>query len=115
MDPRELDSDTPFAALGVDSLMGLELRNRLESQTGQALPSTAIWTYPTPRAMAEHLARALATPAPDAVPTATPTPTPTASAPPAPAASPASPGPASPDAQADLLAELSALEDLLDA
>jgi acyl transferase domain-containing protein/NADPH:quinone reductase-like Zn-dependent oxidoreductase/acyl carrier protein len=54
-DPGQLDAETPFATLGVDSLMGIELRNRLEAATGQQLPSTAIWTYPTPDAMAKHL------------------------------------------------------------
>jgi acyl transferase domain-containing protein/acyl carrier protein len=55
MDPQQLDEDSPFTALGVDSLMGVELRNRLESSTGQTLPATAIWTYPTPGALAAFL------------------------------------------------------------
>jgi acyl transferase domain-containing protein/NADPH:quinone reductase-like Zn-dependent oxidoreductase/acyl carrier protein len=55
MDSSQLDPETPFAALGVDSLMGVELRNRLEVSTSQSLPSTAIWTYPTPRALATYL------------------------------------------------------------
>jgi acyl transferase domain-containing protein/acyl carrier protein len=55
MDARKLDPETPFATLGVDSLMGVELRNRLEFSTGQSLPSTAIWTYPSPRALAAYL------------------------------------------------------------
>jgi acyl transferase domain-containing protein/NAD(P)-dependent dehydrogenase (short-subunit alcohol dehydrogenase family)/acyl carrier protein len=59
MDPQSLDPTIPFTALGVDSLMGIELRNRLESSTGLSLPSTAIWTYPTPAHMTEFLAQKL--------------------------------------------------------
>lgn len=55
MDARQLDPNSPFTSLGIDSLMGVELRNRLESSTGQSLPSTAIWTYPTPKALAAFL------------------------------------------------------------
>jgi acyl carrier protein len=71
-DPATLDANTPFAALGVDSLMGIELRNRLEATTAQHLPSTAIWTYPTPVAMAKHLTSSILgvsdPPVPDALP-----------------------------------------------
>ena len=58
-DPRELHADAPFRALGLDSLMGLELRNRLQASTGLALPATTVWTYATPAALTEHLAVSL--------------------------------------------------------
>jgi acyl carrier protein len=45
-----------LGSLGLDSLMGLELRKRLEASTGLVLPATLIWTYPTPSELAEHLA-----------------------------------------------------------
>jgi acyl transferase domain-containing protein/acyl carrier protein len=42
-----IDQDEAVASLGLDSLMGLELRNRLESRLGTALPVTLVWAYPT--------------------------------------------------------------------
>ena len=54
--PEErIDSDTPFRSLGLDSLMGLEVRNRLETELGIALPATLVWRDPTPSALAQHL------------------------------------------------------------
>jgi phthiocerol/phenolphthiocerol synthesis type-I polyketide synthase C len=52
LDPKALDRDTPFKALGLDSLMGLELRNRLEVAFGLKLSPTLLWTYGNARALA---------------------------------------------------------------
>ena len=51
----KLDVDAPLTSLGMDSLMGLELRNRIEAALGTRLPATALWTYPTVRSFGAHL------------------------------------------------------------
>jgi len=56
----ELNVEVPLTELGMDSLMGLELRNRIEVGLGQRVSPTLLWTYPTVRAISEHLAVVLA-------------------------------------------------------
>jgi acyl transferase domain-containing protein/NADPH:quinone reductase-like Zn-dependent oxidoreductase/NAD(P)-dependent dehydrogenase (short-subunit alcohol dehydrogenase family)/acyl carrier protein len=52
-------TDRALKTLGLDSLMALELRNRLEKRTGLALSPTLAWNHPTVRALALHLAERL--------------------------------------------------------
>jgi phthiocerol/phenolphthiocerol synthesis type-I polyketide synthase C len=52
---ERIDSNTPFRSLGLDSLMGLEVRNRLESELGIALPATLVWRDPTLATLAQRL------------------------------------------------------------
>jgi len=42
--------------IGMDSLMSLELRNRLQASSGQSLPSTLAFDCPTVEALADYLA-----------------------------------------------------------
>lgn len=42
-----IDHDRPLETLGLDSLMALELRNRLEASLGITLPVALVWAYPT--------------------------------------------------------------------
>ena len=42
-----IDHNRPLETLGLDSLMGLELRNRLESSLDITLPVALVWAYPT--------------------------------------------------------------------
>jgi myxalamid-type polyketide synthase MxaE and MxaD len=62
---------TPLNSLGMDSLMALELRNRLEGSLGLRLPATLVWQHPTVAALAVHLVDALGLPAPALPPSAT--------------------------------------------
>ncbi len=53
---QRLDRQQPLKAMGLDSLMALELRNRLEHATGLTLSATIVWNYPTVTVLADHLA-----------------------------------------------------------
>jgi myxalamid-type polyketide synthase MxaD len=50
---------TALQPMGMDSLMALELRNRLEISLALTLPTTLIWGYPHAAALAAHLAEKL--------------------------------------------------------
>ncbi len=47
--------DRPFLELGVDSLIGIELRNQLARSLGIELPATVIWDYRTVHELASYL------------------------------------------------------------
>jgi phthiocerol/phenolphthiocerol synthesis type-I polyketide synthase C len=49
------DHDQPIESLGLDSLMALELRNRLETTLGITVPVALVWAYPTISALAGAL------------------------------------------------------------
>ncbi|MGO4649949.1 type I polyketide synthase [Nocardia sp. 2YAB30] len=50
-----IDPETPFSAMGFDSLGGVELRNRLAEAAEVKLPSTLVFDYPTVDAVAKFL------------------------------------------------------------
>lgn len=52
-------SGQPFTLLGLTSLAGVVLRDRLSSLTGLDLPTTLVFDYPTPEAVSAYLYRRL--------------------------------------------------------
>nr|AZF85946.1 type I polyketide synthase [Catenulispora sp.] len=55
-----VDPSRAFREIGFDSLTAVEFGNALSARTGLRLAGTTVFDYPTPQALAEHLAARLA-------------------------------------------------------
>ncbi|MEV0589365.1 type I polyketide synthase, partial [Nonomuraea sp. NPDC050310] len=53
--PASVDLGQPFQDLGLDSLSAVDLRNRLQAETGLQVEATVAFDHPTPLAVAELL------------------------------------------------------------
>jgi acyl carrier protein len=60
LDSERVPQDKALRSLGLDSLMALELRNRLERNLRLKLSATLVWNYPTITGIAAHLQSRLA-------------------------------------------------------
>jgi acyl carrier protein len=71
LSPARVETHKPFGTYGLDSLMALEFRNRLEAGLNLKLSATMVWNHPTVAALAPHVASKLGVeleaPAPAAV------------------------------------------------
>ena len=63
-----VDSDRSFTELGFDSLTAVELRNKLQAETGVRLPATLVFDYPSPQVLIEFLAAEMFQDLPAALP-----------------------------------------------
>jgi acyl carrier protein len=81
LDPSmAVDPQQGLTDLGMDSLMAVELRNRLEASSGRRLPTTLAFEHPTIEALADflgaHVLRLASAPSPGPLPTPRQEPTP---------------------------------------
>lgn len=65
--PSSLPPDEPLVTLGLDSLLAVDIRGRLEQATGVSLPATLLFDFPTARTVAAALEQRMRpAPEPDA-------------------------------------------------
>lgn len=57
-----IDLDAPLRELGLDSVMAVRMRARLRDATGLGVSATVVWSYPSVRTLAAHLAGLLTAP-----------------------------------------------------
>lgn len=50
-----IDNEAPFSEMGLDSMLGTELRQRLSGKLGIAIPATATYDYPSVTKLVEYI------------------------------------------------------------
>ncbi|MGI5372444.1 SDR family NAD(P)-dependent oxidoreductase [Streptomyces iakyrus] len=55
LETDRFDADTSLVTLGLDSLMAIALRNRLQRELALEIPTTVMWTHPTAAALTRYL------------------------------------------------------------
>ena len=55
-----IELDKPVRAMGLDSLMAVEFRNKVEAAAGISIPTTLVWNYPTIEKLAPEIASRMA-------------------------------------------------------
>jgi acyl transferase domain-containing protein/short-subunit dehydrogenase/acyl carrier protein len=65
-DPDQIADDRSLRQLGADSLTSIQLRNQLNKATGLTLPTTVVFSHPTPLGLARYLSNELAANSPSA-------------------------------------------------
>ncbi|SES32489.1 6-methylsalicylic acid synthase [Lentzea xinjiangensis] len=53
---HRIEPERPFSDIGLDSVMGIAIRGKLQQSTGIELPAGILWTHPTPAALTRYLA-----------------------------------------------------------
>ena len=53
--PESIEASENFADLGMDSLMAVELKNRLQATLGKSIAQSLVFDYPNLQALVEHL------------------------------------------------------------
>ncbi|KOV78370.1 hypothetical protein ADL03_40100 [Nocardia sp. NRRL S-836] len=52
---HRIEPERPFSDIGLDSVMGIAIRGKLQQSTGIELPAAILWTHPTPAALTRYL------------------------------------------------------------
>ncbi|MEU7475022.1 type I polyketide synthase [Lentzea sp. NPDC042327] len=52
---HRIEPERPFSDIGLDSVMGIAIRGKLQQGTGVELPAGILWTHPTPAALTRYL------------------------------------------------------------
>lgn len=55
----KIKEDDTFKSMGVDSMMALQLKNKIQADTGLNIPVSSIWTYSTIHKYADYLVKEL--------------------------------------------------------
>ena len=58
-DGAPIEFDRGFFEMGMDSLVSVELKNRLEARLGRSVPAMMTFNFPTVRALSSRLSRGI--------------------------------------------------------